>query len=181
MILRFLRFISILALVLGFGAGALFLWLQNIYTEPGPLQKERVVLLPKGANVRAISEILRQEGVIGNELIFEFGARLSEKSRLLKAGEYAFAPGVSMRQVVDILVEGKTVAHRLTVAEGLVVREVVDLINERKGLNGDPLTVLPPEGSLLPETYHFNRGGQPAGVAHAHADGYARDPQETLG
>jgi UPF0755 protein len=80
-----------------------------------------------------------------------------EKSHLLKAGEYKIPAGSSMHQVVNILVEGKVVIHRLTVAEGLLVREVMALVEERQDLRG-ALPAAPKQGTLLPETYHFTLG-----------------------
>ncbi len=157
MALRFLRTISIFAVLVGFAGGGIYLWGQSIFLEPGPLPEKHIVLLPPGENVRAIGELLRAEGVIGNALIFELGARLTKKSRLLKAGEYEISPHVSMKQVVDILVEGKVVIHRLTIAEGLVIREIIDIVNSTQGLEGK-VTAKFAEGSLLPETYHFIRG-----------------------
>ena len=40
------------------------------------------------------------------------------KTSDLKAGEYLFKPGVSMRQVMDMLVEGKGIQHAITFPEG---------------------------------------------------------------
>ena len=155
--LRLLRFLSFITLLGGAAAGALYFWGYSLFHEPGALQKERIVLLPKGQNVREIADLLSAEGVIGNPLVFEFGVRLSEQGRHLKAGEFAFPAAVSMKQVVDILIAGKVVVHRLTVAEGLSAVAVLALLSDNKILSGD-LPAEVPEGSLLPETYHFVRG-----------------------
>jgi UPF0755 protein len=159
MALKFLSFISIIVVIAGFTGGGVYLWGYSQYNDPGPLVDERIVILPPGENVRGIAEILRDKGVVSNDLIFEIGARIDKKSRQLKAGEYAFPPQVSMKQAIDILVEGKVVVHRFTIPEGLVVREVLAILNENKILQGK-ITQVPVEGSLLPETYHFIRGDQ---------------------
>jgi UPF0755 protein len=49
------------------------------------------------------------------------------------------------------------VARRLTIAEGLTVAEVYELLEEAHGLTGE-LPPPPPEGSLLPETYFYAFG-----------------------
>jgi UPF0755 protein len=74
----------------------------------------------------------------------------------LKAGEYAFPAGASMAAVMDMLVRHDVLLHRITVAEGLTSDMIVALVNADPVLEG-PATVAP-EGSLLPETYMFERG-----------------------
>ena len=56
---------------------------------------------------------------------------------------------------MDLFAAGKTVKHRLTVPEGLTSAEVVALVAEAPALTGEPGPV-PPEGSLLPETYVYS-------------------------
>jgi UPF0755 protein len=74
----------------------------------------------------------------------------------LKAGEYAFPPHASEAQVVDMLVAHKALEHRLTIPEGLTSDAAVALVKADPTLTGDVPVV--PEGSLLPETYLFERG-----------------------
>jgi UPF0755 protein len=58
---------------------------------------------------------------------------------------------------MNILVDGKSIVYKLTLAEGLTSAMIVDLVRQHPTLMGD-VTDVPPEGSLLPETYIFNRG-----------------------
>ncbi|MDP6352529.1 MAG: endolytic transglycosylase MltG, partial [Alphaproteobacteria bacterium] len=75
----------------------------------------------------------------------------------LQAGEYRLEAAVSPRAVMEQLVAGRTVVHRLTVPEGLTSAEIVALVETDDALSGI-VAARPPEGSLLPETYHFARG-----------------------
>ena len=95
--------------------------------------------------------------LIDDPLLFRLGVRVLGKSRSLQSGEYVLPPGATMRNVVDILTSGKTVARRLTLAEGLTSFEFVQEIEQAEGLDGRIETV-PAEGTLLPETYHYSRG-----------------------
>jgi UPF0755 protein len=85
------------------------------------------------------------------------GVSAYRQSRRLKAGEYAFAPGMSMREVMDLLVSGKAIMHTITLPEGLTSKQIVDRLRADEMLTGD-IEAIPPEGSLLPETYAFTRG-----------------------
>jgi UPF0755 protein len=75
----------------------------------------------------------------------------------LKAGEYAVPQGASMRQVVDMLAEGRTLLHPITIPEGLTSAMVVELLAASDVLTG-PVPAVPPEGAILPETYKVARG-----------------------
>jgi UPF0755 protein len=100
---------------------------------------------------------LARDGVIAHPGVFLAGALLSGKARALKAGEYEFAAGMSPQAVVDLLASGRVYQHRLTVPEGLTSAEVAALIAEAPALDGT-IDGIPPEGSLLPDTYFYVRG-----------------------
>ena len=74
----------------------------------------------------------------------------------VKAGEYEFRKNATMREVLDTLVEGKSIEHKVTLAEGLTTQQMVEKIKANPDLHGD-ITQIPPEGSLLPDTYKFGR------------------------
>jgi UPF0755 protein len=75
----------------------------------------------------------------------------------LKAGEYVFPSGASMAAVMGILIEGKSIQHRITAAEGLTSQMIYDIVVKNSVLSG-PAGAVPAEGSMLPETYLFTRG-----------------------
>ena len=86
----------------------------------------------------------------------------------LKFGEYQFAKGASLRDVVETIIEGKVVQHQLTVAEGLTSEQIVARLLENDKLTGNDPEV-PREGTLLPDTYHFTRGTTREQIDPAHA------------
>jgi UPF0755 protein len=61
-----------------------------------------------------------------------------------------------MRQVLDTLVEGKSIEHKVTLAEGLTSFQIVAKLMAHPELHGE-IAAIPPEGSLLPDTYRFGR------------------------
>jgi UPF0755 protein len=138
---------------------AVYQWGYSAYRAPGPAAADVTVVLPKGLSLDAIARRLAEAGTIARSAVFVWGARLEGKARLLKAGEYRIPAGASMREVVALLVEGRTVVRRLTVPEGLTAIEIVELVHATEGLVG-ALDRVPEEGSLLPETYHFAFGDE---------------------
>ena len=144
-------------LVLAVIFGGILTWGTAEYARPGPLGAAKTVVVPRGAGLDAIAEELTRAGVLADPLVFRLGARLTGADKRLRAGEYAFAAGVSPRQTVALLESGRTVVRRLTVAEGLTTAEIIAQLRVTGGLDGD-LGPLPAEGTLLPETYHFSFG-----------------------
>jgi UPF0755 protein len=101
---------------------------------------------------------LHAEGVIRDALIFKIGVRLTGDGALLKAGEYEFAAHMSGRDVMDKIVRGDVIQRRITIPEGQTSWQVIQRLNAIEDLAGGPLTEIPEEGSLLPETYLYARG-----------------------
>jgi len=137
-------------------AGAWF-YLQNALQSPGPLAAQHVVVVQKGSASSQIGALLEQEGVIEDDLLFRIALRLDGDRRPLKAGEYEFPAGVTVLGAIEQMRAGRTVIRRFTVPEGLTVAEVLKLVREVEGLEGD-ISLRPGEGTLLPETYHFSLG-----------------------
>lgn len=149
----------------GFAAAALVVavlgiggyWLLHEARRPGPLTASRTIVIPAGTGVSGIAGLLAKQGVIRDPVSFTLLARLSGHGRALKAGEYEFPAAVSEVGAFAIIAEGRTVRHRLTIPEGLTSPEIVALVRNAPALKGDPGPV-PPEGSLLPETYIYAYG-----------------------
>ncbi|MEF2070986.1 endolytic transglycosylase MltG [Consotaella aegiceratis] len=149
----FLSFCLTVALFAALAAAG-FYW---TFQGPGPLKQEATYLVPRNAGLSTIATGLEDAGIIYDDSIFQYGVRLSRASGQLKAGEYAFAPGASMRDVMEKLKSGQSILHTLTVPEGWTVDQIYQRVAAEEALSGD----MPPEvaeGSLRPETYTFTRG-----------------------
>ena len=157
--------VIILVLTLGVIAFGVLVWSYGQYVRPGPLPAPITLVIPRGAGVDEIAARLSRTGVLADPLIFRHAARLTGHDKGLRAGEYAFAAAISAREVLMLLGSGKTVVRRLTVAEGLTTREVLDRLLVTEGLDGS-VEPVPEEGSLLPETYHFSYGDSRAAMVH---------------
>jgi len=140
------------------GIGAL---LYHQFERPGPLNVARVIAIPRGEGRIEIATRLEDEGVISNRWTFiasyllqnAFGKKMGD----LKAGEYEFKKSASMADVLEILTQGRAILSKLTIPEGLTSLQIVERIRAEADLAGD-ITDIPPEGSLLPDTYRFSKG-----------------------
>lgn len=138
-------------------AGTVFLYGKYRFEAAGPHGEARIVMLEPGLGVRAIAGRLDKAGVISEPMVFLAGVRLSRAESDLKAGEYEIPAHASMATILRILREGRSILHRLTVPEGLTSEQIMLLVEAHPVLVGE-MPAVPPEGSLLPETYSFTRG-----------------------
>jgi UPF0755 protein len=129
-------------------------WAMTWFASEGPLQQEKIVVIPKGANVDRIAGKLQSEGVIDNANFFKIAVRLKKVGGNLKAGEFLFPAKVSAEGAITILSRGKAISRKVTIPEGRTVWDVIEILNAVEGLSGE-IESLPAEGSLLAETYHF--------------------------
>jgi len=151
----FFSLILLLALAAAAVAGAAW-WEDRYFVQAGPAASETTLIVKPGSGLNAIAQALEKAGVVENALLFRVGVVRRGRTAQLKAGEYAFPAHVSEAEAMNMLVAHKTVEHRITIAEGLTSDAAVALVKADPILTG-PATVVP-EGSLLPETYLFERG-----------------------
>src|SRR6266702_2419379 len=145
----------VLVLIVG---GAAVVFGKSRFEAPGPLQEDKIVTIPPGSGMMDIADLLKREGVVDAHRLIFIGGVFALKARSeLKAGEYLFAKGASVRNVVETIVDGKVVQHQLTIPEGLTSEQIVARLLENDVLTGNVKDV-PREGSLLPDSYYFNRG-----------------------
>jgi peptidoglycan lytic transglycosylase G len=147
-----------IVLVLMIGAGGAYFYGKQKLEAPGPLQEDKVVIIPSRAGMTDIAEILQKEGVIDSNRWAFIGSVFALKARSeLKPGEYAFHKNASLRDVIGTMVEGKVVQHAITIPEGLTSEQIVTRLSDNDIFSGTVREV-PREGTLLPETYKFPRG-----------------------
>lgn len=161
----FARFISglftvVLALMLAVG-GAM-LWLYHEFERPGPLAVSRTIGVPRGEGPIEIAARLERDGLISNRWAFVASHYVRNllsrgKPQSLKAGEYEIKKAASMRDVLTTIAEGKALLAKITLPEGLTSAQIVERLQADENLTGD-IAAIPPEGSLLPDTYRFSKG-----------------------
>jgi len=147
-------FVLVLLAAIGYGA---YEWDVANYAAPGPAPHETTVLIKPHEGVTAISQKLASVGAIPYAQLFAMDVRVRGQAGALKAGEYAIPAHASPADIAAILISGKSVEHKITAAEGLTSEMIYALVKNDPTLDGDAGPV-PPEGTLLPETYLYTHG-----------------------
>jgi UPF0755 protein len=152
-------FSGFLTLLVAVAIAAVFgiLVLEREAMTKGPLQDDKVVMIPRNTGTSGIAALLKREGVIERPLLFEVYALLNRQRGQLKAGEFLFKAGTSIDEAIDTLAQGKAILHSISIPEGLTSEQVVSRLMENEILTGE-IKEIPREGALLPDTYKFERG-----------------------
>lgn len=156
--------LAIVLVVLAVGG---LLWLERVADRPGPLAENALVEIPAGSKLREIAGTLEERGVVDSARLFELLARWRMLWRpgagAPQAGEFDMPAGVSLGAALKRLAEGQPAVRRITVREGLASAEIVSLLAETGDLTGD-IAEIPAEGTLMPDTYHYEKGNSRARI-----------------
>ncbi|MFH0778855.1 MAG: endolytic transglycosylase MltG [Candidatus Eisenbacteria bacterium] len=138
-----------------------------------------VVLIPKGAEVGQIGDILKEEGVIGNTTVFILTAKILRVERNLRAGRYTMVKNAGTFEAIRQLEEGMKAKDFVTIPEGLTSSEIADvlfrellvdpkafltLINDSSFASAAGVSAPSLEGYLFPDSYAFVPGTEPAEI-----------------
>jgi len=160
--MRWLPRLAALVVLIGVAMVALRFGLDRVLQTPGPAARPVTVLLPKGTGGQEMGRLLAEAGVIDRPLLWPLLVRWSGRQPL-QAGEYEFPAAATPLLVIDMMRHGQVVVHRLTIAEGLTVRQILAALQHAEATSGrisDP----PTEGSLLPSTYYYSYGEERAAL-----------------
>ena len=134
------------------------------YLHRPTVAQEIVVTIAPGTSVHGIARALAQAGAIPSPHLFRFLAKVRGGEKVLKAGEYVFAPGLSILEVYDQLERGDVRLFRISFPEGWTVRQMADYLGRQSfappGFAQDFFTACHDracEGYLFPETYLIQR------------------------
>ena len=100
----------------------------NQWGTPSPNTAPVVVVIPLGSGPAAIGRILQDSGLIASPRSFRWYCRLTAKGHSLKAGAFEIPPGSTIRQMVDLIIEGRAVASHVTIPEGRASWEIFAIL-----------------------------------------------------
>ena len=132
-------------------------WLLKESRSPGPLEADKVVMIVREDDGGSIADQLERAGVIDSALWFNLLTLLDGNRGALKRGEYEFKANISMNELENQLIAHRVVMYKLTIPEGLTSEQIVQRLRDNDVLVGD-VKETPREGSLMPDTYSFERG-----------------------
>ncbi len=94
---------------------------SRFHTPAGDGRIRSIVSIPPSTSFRRIVQILENQGIIHDPLVFRIAARYLGVERSLKAGEYDLNDGLSPMEVLDRLYRGDVVQYSFTIPEGAAI------------------------------------------------------------
>ncbi|MGD2091459.1 MAG: endolytic transglycosylase MltG [Candidatus Aminicenantes bacterium] len=149
---------------------------QKVFTPfAGYDGKAITINIKPGSTVSAIARQLYRHHIIANYYYFRIYYRIFFNKMSFKTGEYQFDRPMTMKEVIEKLHEGLVKLHKVTIKEGLIIREIAQQLANHPHLNFDirefirlarsPRLIrsLDPEapdleGYLFPDTYMVRKG-----------------------
>jgi UPF0755 protein len=132
------------------------------------------VTVEEGSTLASVAQQLEEQGAIpGTAATYRAMARLFGSSDPVQAGEFEIPAGAGGAKVLDILQHGRPVVQLLTIPEGMpsiLVQEKLAAIPELTGP-----APLPAEGSVLPNSYDWQRGESRATVLKRMTDAMTKE------
>jgi UPF0755 protein len=132
------------------------------WSAKGPLTSETEFLLPEGSSLSSAAASLEELGAISSSASFLNRAKILGGNEPIKAGEFSLPAGASNSEILSILQGNAFITRLITIPEGMPSILVHERLMAEPLLTGD-ITV-PAEGSILPESYAFERGETRAAV-----------------
>ncbi len=118
-----------------------------------------IVDIPEGSSISSISNILFEEGLILNPVLFKTYARFTLSDKKLQAGEYFIDSSQSVYTLNKKLVEGDFYYRKLTLLPGSTLKTILNLANSSSLVNDlDSIDIILEEGIFYPDTYYYLKG-----------------------
>lgn len=159
-------FLSLLAY--GFIAVCVFIggtvyYYKSEYMKRGPLPYDSVFIVGRGDSAFRIASNLENSGLISSALVFKIAVHLNDVADVLRAGEYEISAGMSIKQILDLMIKGDIKQYKLTIPEGYTWHQALGVLKGKKELIGHAPNMII-EGTILPDTYYFVRNEDVNGI-----------------
>ncbi|CNF77027.1 endolytic transglycosylase MltG [Yersinia massiliensis] len=145
---------------------------QRFANQPLAITQETLFKLPTGTGRVALENLLQRDHLIKNTRLFPWLLRIEPELAQFKAGTYRFTPGMTVREMLQLLASGKEAQFTVRFIEGKRLRDWMDELQQSKyvkhvlaGKSDAEIAKLlglkdseHPEGWLYPDTYSYTAG-----------------------
>jgi UPF0755 protein len=137
---------------------ALALWFAGTWYSSfsANVDEDTAFIVESGVTLTSTAQKLEDEGIIASANGFLLRAKVFGGGDPIKAGEFLLPVGASPADILDIFQHGEALARFITVPEGMPSILVYEKLLAEPLLTGE--IAMPAEGSILPDTYDFERG-----------------------
>ncbi|MEO0688733.1 MAG: endolytic transglycosylase MltG [Pseudomonadota bacterium] len=120
------------------------------------IEEDTSFIVPSGSSLSAVAHKLEAEGLISSADGFLLRAKLFGSSEPIKAGEFNLTPQMDQSAILAAFQSGDVIRRFVTIPEGMPSVLVHERLMAIDLLTGE--IDVPDEGSVLPNTYAYERG-----------------------
>jgi UPF0755 protein len=135
---------------------AALVWFSAGWFASGPLAKDTPFIVPDGSSLTGVAAKLEKEGAIESAEFFRMRARIFGAGAPIKAGEFMLPKHASPSRILEVIQGDEVLRRFVTVPEGMPSIMVFERLMAQPHLTGE--IAVPAEGSILPNSYDFERG-----------------------
>jgi len=147
--------LGLLLVALALLAAAAFLVVPSFFGE-ATIEEETPFMVRSGSSLSSVAADLEEQGLVSSADGFLLRARLLGSDDPIQAGEFLLTPQMSQANILTAFQSGDVIRRFVTVPEGMPSILVWERLMAQDLLTGE--IEVPEEGSLLPDTYAFERG-----------------------
>ena len=120
-----LLFIVLIFVLLAYGG------LKNYNKAVNPQEEGSIhIVVQPGMGTSAIGELLQDNGIIDNALIFKLKSKLEKYDGKYQAGSFDLSPSMPMQDIMNALMSGKKETLRFTVPEGYTLKQTAQKLSQ---------------------------------------------------
>ena len=153
---------GLMAGILGLVVALPVLWFLASWWGFSEIEEDTPFIVPSGASLSSVAQKLEQEKLVASADGFLLRAKIFGSSDPIKAGEFILPAGASAATILDTFQNGEVVRRLVTIPEGTPSIVVWERLMAEDLLTGE--IPVPVEGSVLPDSYDFERGESRAAV-----------------
>nr|WP_298895657.1 endolytic transglycosylase MltG [uncultured Altererythrobacter sp.] len=120
------------------------------------IEEDTAFIIPAGSSLTAVANKLEDQGLINSADGFLLNAKLFGGGDAIQAGEFELTAEMSQADILSAFQNGDVIRRFITIPEGMPSIMVFERLMAHELLTGE--IAIPREGSVLPDTYDFERG-----------------------
>ncbi|HIO62485.1 MAG TPA: endolytic transglycosylase MltG [Deltaproteobacteria bacterium] len=150
-------------------------YIYNIYHSPimsNDAENSSIIMIPRGSTFDSVTADLREKGMLPHPRLYRYLSKQLKVHSRVQSGEFEIKHRWNTYELLQFLISGKSIRHRITIPEGNNFAEIAERLFHAQladkeilmSLKNDPELLLKTgvpeatslEGFLFPETYFFS-------------------------
>ena len=130
-------------------------YVYHIYNSPvksNSPESSSIILIPRGSTFNYVTSLIRGKGLQPYPRLYRYLAKELKVHTRVQAGEFEIRHSWNTHQLLEHLVSGKSIRHKVTIPEGKNFVQIVERLNQAGLADKEVLMSLKNDPELLKKT-----------------------------